>query len=38
MKLPRQNFLHLVAGAAALPAVPRLAWARAYPMRPVLAM
>jgi len=35
MKLPRRNFLHLAAGAAALPAVPRLAWARAYPTRPV---
>jgi hypothetical protein len=35
VKLPRRNFLHLVAGAAALPAVPRLAWAQAYPMRPV---
>jgi hypothetical protein len=23
MKLPRRNFLHLAAGAAALPAVPR---------------
>src|SRR5215813_3846496 len=35
MKLPRRNFLHLAAGAAALPAVPRLAWAQAYPSRPV---
>jgi tripartite-type tricarboxylate transporter receptor subunit TctC len=35
MKLPRRNFLHLLAGAAALPAVPRLAWAQAYPTRPV---
>ena len=35
MKLPRRNFLHLVAGATALPAVPRLAWAQAYPTRPV---
>jgi len=35
MKLPRRNFLHLAAGAAALPAVPRLAWAQAYPTRPV---
>src|SRR5262245_50513859 len=35
MKLPRRNFLHLAAGAAALPAVPRLAWAEAYPSRPV---
>jgi tripartite-type tricarboxylate transporter receptor subunit TctC len=35
MKVPRRNFLHLAAGAVALPAVPRLAWARAYPTRSV---
>src|SRR5258707_4548978 len=35
MKLPRRNFLHLVAGAAALPAVSRIAGAQAYPSRPV---
>ena len=35
MKLPRRNFLHLLAGAAALAAVPRSAWAQAYPTRPV---
>ena len=35
MKLPRRNFLHLVAGAAALPAVSRFAWAQTYPTRPV---
>jgi Tripartite tricarboxylate transporter family receptor len=35
MKLPRRNFLHLVAGAAALPAVSCVAWAQAYPTRPV---
>jgi tripartite-type tricarboxylate transporter receptor subunit TctC len=35
MKLPRRNFLHLAAGAAALPAVLRIAWAQAYPTRPV---
>jgi len=35
MKLPRRNFLHLAAGAAALPAVPRFAWAQAYPARSV---
>ena len=35
MKLPRRNFLHLAAGAAALPAVTRTAWAKAYPTRPV---
>jgi tripartite-type tricarboxylate transporter receptor subunit TctC len=35
MKLPRRNFLHLAAGAAALPTVPCFAWAQAYPSRPV---
>ena len=36
MKLPRRrNFLHLVAGAAALPVVSRVARAQAYPSRPV---
>jgi tripartite-type tricarboxylate transporter receptor subunit TctC len=35
MKLPRRNFLHLAAGAVALPAVPRIARAQAYPSRPV---
>jgi tripartite-type tricarboxylate transporter receptor subunit TctC len=35
LKLPRRKFLHLAAGAAALPAVPRFAWAQAYPSRPV---
>lgn len=35
MKLPRRNFLHLAAGAAALPAVSRAAWAQRYPTRPV---
>jgi tripartite-type tricarboxylate transporter receptor subunit TctC len=36
MKLPhRRQFLHLAAGAAALPVMPRLAWAQAYPTRPV---
>jgi tripartite-type tricarboxylate transporter receptor subunit TctC len=35
MKLPRRNFLHLAAGAAALPAVSRIAWAQGYPTRPV---
>jgi tripartite-type tricarboxylate transporter receptor subunit TctC len=35
MKLPRRNFLHLAAGAAALPAVSRIAGAQAYPSRPV---
>jgi tripartite-type tricarboxylate transporter receptor subunit TctC len=36
MKLPhRRQFLHLAAGAAALPTVARIAWAQAYPSRPV---
>jgi len=36
LKLPRRQFLHLAAGAAALPALSRIAWARAYPSsRPV---
>jgi|SRR6266478_2297436 len=36
MKLPhRRQVLHLAAGAAALPAVSRLARAQAYPARPV---
>ena len=35
MKLPRRRFLHLAAGAAALPAVSRSARAQAYPRRPV---
>jgi hypothetical protein len=35
MKLPRRTFLHLAAGAAALPTISRVAWAQAYPSRPV---
>src|SRR6516225_6006187 len=35
MKLPRRKFLHLTAGAAALPAVARIACAQAYPSRPI---
>jgi hypothetical protein len=35
MKLPRRTFLHLAAGAAALPAMSRVARAQAYPTRPV---
>jgi tripartite-type tricarboxylate transporter receptor subunit TctC len=35
MKLPRRQFLQLAAGAAALPAVSRVARAQAYPTRPV---
>jgi tripartite-type tricarboxylate transporter receptor subunit TctC len=35
MKLPRRKFLHLAAGAVALPALSRIAVAQAYPSRPV---
>jgi tripartite-type tricarboxylate transporter receptor subunit TctC len=35
VKLPRRRFLHLAAGAAALPAMPRVASALDYPARPV---
>jgi len=35
MKLPRRNFLHLAARAAALPALSRVAWAQGYPTRPI---
>jgi tripartite-type tricarboxylate transporter receptor subunit TctC len=35
MKLPRRRFLRLAAGAAALPAVSRIARAQTYPSRPV---
>jgi len=35
MKLPRRKFLHLAARAAVLPALSRIAWAQAYPTRPV---
>jgi tripartite-type tricarboxylate transporter receptor subunit TctC len=35
MTLPRRKFLHLAAGAAALPAASRLAWAQAYPSRAI---
>jgi tripartite-type tricarboxylate transporter receptor subunit TctC len=35
MKLPRRRFLHLAAGAAAIPAASRVARAQAYPSRPV---
>jgi tripartite-type tricarboxylate transporter receptor subunit TctC len=34
MKLPRRTFLHLAAGAAALPMLPRIASALDYPTRP----
>ncbi|MGB6534561.1 MAG: tripartite tricarboxylate transporter substrate binding protein [Xanthobacteraceae bacterium] len=35
MKLPRRTFLHLTAGVAAVPALPRAAFALDYPTRPV---
>jgi tripartite-type tricarboxylate transporter receptor subunit TctC len=35
MKIPRRRFLHLAAGAAALPAVSRIAKAQTYPSRPI---
>ena len=36
MKLPhRRQFLHLAAGAAALPTLSRLSWAQAFPAKPV---
>jgi tripartite-type tricarboxylate transporter receptor subunit TctC len=38
MRLPRRRFLQLAASAVALPAVSRIAWAQAYPSRPVRAV
>src|SRR5262245_7459097 len=35
MKLPRRKFLHLAAGAAALPPVSRIARAQSYPVRSI---
>ena len=35
MKLPRRKFLHLAAGVAVLPTLSHVAWAQAYPSRPV---
>jgi tripartite-type tricarboxylate transporter receptor subunit TctC len=35
MKIPRRQFLHLAAGAAALSTASRIAWAESYPTRPV---
>jgi tripartite-type tricarboxylate transporter receptor subunit TctC len=35
MNCPRRKFLHLAAGAAALPIVSRIARAQSYPLRPV---
>jgi tripartite-type tricarboxylate transporter receptor subunit TctC len=35
MKLPRRQFLHLAAGATALPTIPKIARAQAYPSGPV---
>jgi tripartite-type tricarboxylate transporter receptor subunit TctC len=35
MRFPRRRFLHLAVGAAALPAISRIARAQTYPSRPV---
>ena len=35
MTIPRRRFLHLAAGAAALPMTSQISWAQAYPARPV---
>jgi len=35
MRLPRRRILHLAAGAGALQAVSRIAWAQSYPSKPV---
>lgn len=35
MEFPRRRFLQMAAGAAALPASSRIAWAQGYPARPV---
>jgi len=35
MRLARRRFLHLAAGAASLPALPRIARAQGYPSRPI---
>ena len=35
VRVPRRRFLYLAAGAAALPAAPRIASAQTYPARPV---
>jgi len=35
MRLPRRQFLHLAAGTAVMPVLPRLARAQTYPARPV---
>src|SRR5258705_11607764 len=38
MKLPRRQFLHLAASAAVLPALSRIAWAQAWPAKPIRAI
>jgi len=35
MGLSRRRFLHFASGAAAIPAAMPIAWAQAYPSRPV---
>jgi tripartite-type tricarboxylate transporter receptor subunit TctC len=37
-QLDRRQILRLIAGAAALPVAPRIAWAQAYPTRPITLM
>jgi tripartite-type tricarboxylate transporter receptor subunit TctC len=36
MKFLRRQFLHLLAGAGALPAVSKIAGAQSYPVRPII--
>jgi len=38
MTLTRRRFVHLAAGAASIPALPRAAYAQAYPTRPITVM
>jgi hypothetical protein len=35
MTFPRRRFLHIAAGAGALPLISRIAWAESYPTRPI---
>jgi tripartite-type tricarboxylate transporter receptor subunit TctC len=35
MRIPRRHFVQLTLGAAAPPALSRMAWAQAYPSRPI---
>jgi tripartite-type tricarboxylate transporter receptor subunit TctC len=38
MKVSRRRFLHLMTGAASLPAVSRVATAQSYPTRPIIVV